>query len=248
MFHAVREWWSDGRIKRTLGLFAFEFGVVVAGVLVAQTAANYVEDRSARTHMRNAWVVSRKQVAAASFVGLGWQRAAQCLDERMEQVMRTAARGDEVPSSQLMRPSLRGARMLLPDDESMLLLARLQGDAEAVELRRASGNIQTLMAHTDGIAQAWDGLILIDPRFGPVSDDDRAQARLSAARIKAHLTGLQINAANLLESARRLGLAADPNGMRIIRNCDDLWKTGQTVPSTRIEPVHSRPVTGAARE
>ena len=234
MFHAVREWWSGGRVKRTLGLFAFEFGVVVAGVLVAQAAAGYVDDRSDRNRMRNAWVVSRKQVAAASFVALGWQRAAQCLDARMDQIMRSAARGEEVPPSQLARPSMRGARMLLPDDESMLLLARLHGDLQAVELRRASGNMETLMAHTDGIAQAWEGLILIDPRFGPVSDDDRAQARLSAARIKAHLTGLRINAGNLVESAQRLGLGAETNGLRLIRNCDDLWKSGQTVPTTKI--------------
>ena len=231
MFHAVREWWSNGRAKRSLGLFVFEFGVVVAGVLVAQSVANYVQERSARDRMRNAWVVSRKQVAAASFVALGWKRAAQCLDTRMDQIMRAVARGEEVPSSQLVRPSLRGARMLLPDDESMLLLARLLGDAEAVGLRRASGNMNTLIAHTDGIAQAWEGLILIDPRYGPVGDDDRAQARLSAARIKAHLTGLQINASNIILSAQGIGVAADPAGMRLIRNCEDLWLSGQTIPS-----------------
>lgn len=233
MFQTVRHWWGSGRGKVTARLFAFEFGVVVAGVLVAQAAADFVNDRSARNHMRNAWVVSRKQIAAAGFVALGWQRASQCLDARMDEILRSAARGDDVPSSRLVRPAMRGARMLLPDDESMLLLARLHGDAEAVELRRASGNLQTLMAHTEGIAQAWEGLILIDPRFGPVSDADRAQARLSAARIKARLTGLQINAANLMESSRRLGLALEPNGLRLVRDCEDLWKTGATVPSRK---------------
>jgi len=232
MFHAVREWWSDRRIKRTLGLFAFEFAVVVAGVLVAQSAANYVAQREARTHMRNAWLVSRKQLAAASFVGLSWQRAANCLDERLEEIMRMAARGEDVPPSLIERPAFRSAKMLLPDDESMLLLARLHGDREAVGLRRASGNLESMTAHTEGIAQAWEGLYLVDPRFGPVSDADRAQARLSAARIKARLTGMRINAGNVVDSARRLGLAPDSTGMRMIRNCDDLWQTGQTVPST----------------
>ena len=89
-----------------------------------------------------------------------------------------------------------------------------------------------MTAHTEGIAQAWEGLYLVDPRFGPVSDADRAQARLSAARIKARLTGMRINAGNVVDSARRLGLAPDSTGMRMIRNCDDLWQTGQTVPST----------------
>jgi len=230
MFHAVREWWSDGRIKRTLGLFAFEFAVIVAGVLVAQAAADYVNDRSERERMRNVWVVSRRQVAAAGFVALGWNRAALCIDERMNEILRSAALGREVAASQLERPAMRGARMLLPDDQGMLLLARLHGDAEAIQLRRASGNIQTLMVRVDNIAEAWEGLILIDPRYGPVSSGDRAEARRSAARIKAQLVGVQINAANLVDSARRLKLAPDPTGMRLIRDCDDLWATGQTVP------------------
>ena len=233
MFHAVREWWSNRRIKRTLGLFAFEFAVIVAGVLVAQAVTNYVSERQAETHMRNAWVVARKQIAAAAFAALGWQRAANCLDERMEEIMRSAARGEDVPPGQLVRPALRSGRILLPDDEAMLLLARLHGDAEAVGLRRAYGNLQSMTAHTEGIAQAWEGLYLLDPRFGPVSEADRAQARLSAARIKARLTGMRINAFNVSDSARSLGLAPDPTGMRFIRNCDDMWATGETVPSSK---------------
>ena len=46
MFHAVRQWWGSGRGKITARLFAFEFLVVVAGVLTAQALANWVADRA----------------------------------------------------------------------------------------------------------------------------------------------------------------------------------------------------------
>ena len=206
--------------------------VVVAGVLVAQAAANYVQDRSSEKHMENARATTRGQVAAASFVALGWQRAANCIDERMEQIMRSTARGDEIDPAQLERPAMRTARVMMPDDQSMLLLARRHGDAEAIALRRASGNIENLLANIEDITTAWEGLILVDPRYGPVGEADRVQARLAAARIKARLTGVRINAANVVDSSQRIGLPANSNGLRLLRNCDDLWRTGKTVPST----------------
>ena len=48
MFHAVRQWWGEGCGKATARLFAFEFLVIVAGVLVAQALANWVAERGQR--------------------------------------------------------------------------------------------------------------------------------------------------------------------------------------------------------
>ena len=46
MFQAVRHWWGGGRGKITARLFLFELFVVVAGVLIAQALAAYVQQRS----------------------------------------------------------------------------------------------------------------------------------------------------------------------------------------------------------
>ena len=46
MFQTVRNWWKGGTGKVTARLFAFEFIVVVTGVLVAQALANWAQERA----------------------------------------------------------------------------------------------------------------------------------------------------------------------------------------------------------
>ena len=46
MFRTVRHWWSEGSGQHTARLFVFEFVVVVAGVLVAQGLANWVQQQA----------------------------------------------------------------------------------------------------------------------------------------------------------------------------------------------------------
>lgn len=230
MFQAVREWWSGGRGKITARLFLFELFVVVVGVLIAQAVANTAQGWAAAARMEQARAKAREHLAGGAFVASGWQRSAICLDRRMEEILRLAAREDPIPAGMLQRPSMMTASLVLPDEDSMLLLARRHGDSEAIQLRRAHRNLERLSDNIGDLTLAWEGLVLVNPAFGPTLQADREAARLAAARIKSRLAGVRINAGNVVDSARRMGIAANASDARLIRNCRDMWTTGETVP------------------
>ena len=66
------------------------------------------------------------------------------------------------------------------------------------------------------LAGDWDLLGLVDPRLGPVSREDRINARLAAGRIKGRLASLGVTARYGVLSAERLAIPADPQRKRLL--------------------------------
>lgn len=227
MFRAVREYFgrrrgagpdspSARKAKRLAGLFLFEFVVVVLGVLAAQMLQEYFADARARREATA--TVERARAEAAGFRATSeyWLDASPCLERSMDELMRAAAQGIDRPELHGPRPRMP-LSALTPWSESTMNAAReIYGD-EAVAVYFALHTEAEKMAEdSHELAGDWALLGLADPRLGPVSREDRINARLAAGRIKGRLASLGVTARYGVLSAERLAIPADPQRQRLL--------------------------------
>ena len=226
MFQAVRKYFTSSRLalderklrraRRLAALFLFEFVVVVLGVLAAQMLQEYFAD--ARAQREVAATVERARREAAGFRATSeyWLAAAPCLDRRMDELMRAAAGGVD-------RPELHGPRPRMPlsastpwSEATMNAARQIYGDEE-VSVYFALHIMAAKMAEdSHELAGDWALLGLADPRLGPVSREDRINARLAAARMRGRLASIGITARHGVLSAERLAIPTDPERRRLL--------------------------------
>jgi hypothetical protein len=234
MFRTVRHWWSDGSGQHTARLFAFEFLVVVAGVLVAQGLSNYAQHRADFAQMEEERARVRYEMETAYSLNESWNRAIPCLNKRLTDVMM----GSALTSAELRRPSMPTPNYSPPDREALNLMERTYGVAEKNLMKAATDNIQSLSMRDEFIVSSWGRLMLLDPANGPISPEDRLQARLAAADIKGHLRSMEVITSAGLEIYRGLGLRArnnDSPDTGPANSCAAIWK------SRRIDPPLTTP-------
>jgi hypothetical protein len=230
MFQAVRQWWGDGGGKRITRLFAFEFVVVMAGVLAAQGLANLVENRAAQRRLDAALDRINRDVGYNMAAAQAWRKAAPCLDERMILIMRSASAETPLEPTDWQRPSIRmGYFDPLSEEDDLLLRERGQEElADTIQQFDSSVNVmsQRLREMTD----LWTAFELLDPDYGPVLREDRVEARHNASAIRANLRGVAVGAEGLLQFGKAIGAEAiyDP-GERVASDCAEIWSSGQTM-------------------
>jgi hypothetical protein len=233
MFHAVRQWWDSGRGRSTARLFGFEFLVVMAGVLAAQALADWHSHRLSLAAMEDAREKADRDVAFHYAVAVGWKRAVPCLDQRMSLLMQQLATEKPIDPELLKRPAMEGGNLQLPSENQRLLIAERYGPDRAQDYWAASQNVTKLSNNVTDIIRGWSGFAMVDPANGPISAEDRHDARLAASSVKEGLRGLDITAGNIIGRAEALGLKPDSLGeFRLIDNCDDLWRNRMTHPNT----------------
>jgi hypothetical protein len=229
MFQTVRHWWSGGRGKITLRLFAFEFLVVVAGVLVAQALANYAQDRAAVAQMEAERSRVRYELQTVHSMFRSWNVAVPCLNDRMTEVMS----GKPLSSQDLHRPSMPTPNFAPPDSFTLNLIAQHYGVAEKNRLKSVADNVITHAARDDLIVTAWGRLMLVDPANGAISEADRQQARIAAAEIKGYLRSMEVITRYGLETLAKLKVQArnnDEPGTGPAKTCAAIWKSGRIDP------------------
>ena len=233
MFAAVREKllgaWRKLREGSLAKLFVFEFVVVMLGVMAAQGVADWAEKRNAIARMEEERRAFLEVFSRIVPIAEGWKVAAPCLDERMTGIMQAASRGEEVESAYLRRPALYGLNIEPIGPESFLLLARQHGAEEASEISRVARNVPNLDSRIMALVEDWKAMALMDPANGEIAQGDRLEVRKAASAGKAHLVAININADNLLDSARILGVEADRVAAgQPIADCDELWRINVT--------------------
>lgn len=233
MFAAVREKlvgaWRKLREGSLAKLFVFEFVVVMLGVLAAQAVADWAERRNAIARMEEERRAFLEVFARIVPIAEGWKVAAPCLDERMTGIMQAASSGQQVGSGYLRRPALYGLNIDPIGKESFLLLTRQYGEAEASEISRVARNVPNLDTRITALVEDWKAMSLMDPANGEISEGDRLEVRKAASAGKAHLVAININADNLLDSARILGVEADRLAAgQPIADCAELWRSNVT--------------------
>ena len=207
----------------------FEFVVVLAGVLAAQALANFVQDRSDLARMEDERARVRYELETAYSINQAWNKAVPCLDERMTEVMA----GKPLSAADLSRPGMPTPNYSPSDTDSLNLIARRYGVEEKSRLKAATDAIQSLVMRNDMIVSAWGRLLVLDPANGPISADDRIQARLAAAEIKGNLRSMKIITEAGARAFRALGIQArnhDDPDTGPARSCAAIWKSGLVEP------------------
>jgi len=228
VFQTVRHWWTGGRGKVTARLFLFEFVVVVLGVLVAQWIAESASRREAVDEMESEKLAYEGTIASAVSIANGWKIAARCLDQRMTKIMRLTTENKPIEGALLERPGLwnfdDASRI---SDRSFLLLEARYGKPTAWEFGRIANNIERIDQRILAVSDAWSAMAQIDPGNGAPREADRQEVRKAASRIKSALVGLNINADNIIDAGRILGIRADTSSPgQPVANCEEMWRIG----------------------
>lgn len=230
MFGAIRNWWFDGRRRKLAGLFAFEFAVVMLGVLAAQGLADWAEDRGAQRRLDVALERIRRDAGYNMAAAEAWQKSSPCLDQRMALVMRAASAGAPLAETDLRRPTIR-FNYFEPLSEGDDLLLRQRGDERLADtIQQFDSSVDVMAERLRQIADQWAAFELLDPVNGPVLREDRVVARHNASAIRAHLRGVDVGSASIMSFGEALG--ADPvydPGERLPRDCAEIWSSGRTM-------------------
>lgn len=230
MFQAVRLWWGDGRGKSTARLFAFEFVVVMAGVLAAQWLSNLAESRSAQRRLDAALERIERDAGYNMAAAQVWRKAAPCLDERMTLIMRSASAGTALRPMDWRRPSIRMG-YFDPLSEADDLLLRERGQKELADtIQQFDSSVNVMSQRLREMTDRWTAFELLDPANGPILREDRVEARHNASAIRTNLKGIAVGAESLLLFGKSLGAEAiyDP-GERMPRDCNEIWSRSQTM-------------------
>ena len=243
MFRALRDWRIDDRARRLVGLFAFEFVVVVLGVLSAQAVADWSRNRAAQRDMLANKDRANAQIAYLAATSIAYVRVIPCMEQRVIGVMRSAGEGGRVDSETLVRPILWNFFYTHLTGESLLNLRARFGPETAEHYERIAVYVGRSNSLVDSLANDWEALSIISPDSGAVGPRDRHEARLLASRMRSTLRSLGKMANNMEYRARRLGIAPllKPD-QRLPTGCTDLWRWGsvlydpQDVPADRAAP------------
>ncbi|WP_114227525.1 MULTISPECIES: hypothetical protein [Sphingomonas] len=228
MFRTVRHWWSEGSGQHTARLFVFELTVVIAGVLIAQGLANAVTERGQQAQMEDSRRRARRQLGDNLAYGLAWKAAIPCLDQRMQNVIRSDPL-HPMSKEMLERPRMAAFYVDEIDNQSELLMRQRHGDADADKIKQASADIALAQHNVDAIIHAWGRLSLLDPTFGKPSDADRTVARAAAADVRAELRGLDFLIGELGKIAQTTGVASHTEDrIRPARTCEEMWRSNAT--------------------
>jgi hypothetical protein len=232
MFHAVRRWWGSGRGKSTARLFAFEFLVVVAGVLTAQALANWVSDRAEQRAIGEENKRVRYEIGRARQVARIWSAATPCLVARVESIARQAAKTDRIDPGELRVPQFIGYTVEpFSSDMNREFHDRFGNervDNYAVVITGTGGLVDSYRT----VRRGWDRFALLDPSLGAASAADRATVRDVAVQVRSQLNQIRASASMIEATAARLGIAAITSGADFgaagpVGGCDEIWKTGR---------------------
>lgn len=223
MFHAVRQWWGGGRGKVAARLFAFEFLVVVAGVLVAQGLANWVAARGQRAE-------GERLLSQTIEIGRGlqrdlnyWQRYGTCLRDHVATISRAAADGRVLSAEQIGRPALPSPPDLTLNSDDWRKIREVISDERAGALISVTDTAETYNSFTSEIAEQWPTFRLLDGATGSPSPADRAQVRLAATRIDNNLRWFMFQGSTgSVENLRQSGLPPNdelPPSARFVDDC-----------------------------
>ncbi|WP_265587493.1 hypothetical protein [Sphingomicrobium arenosum] len=234
MFAAIRQRlvgaWTRLREGNLAKLFAFEFTVVLLGVLAAQGVADWAGERAADRRAMEAAALAEELLAESAAVAAQWEGQAHCFEAQMRDVMRASTRGAPLDPVRLQRPSVAlPAPFRIPPDQ-IVRLRRLRGEEVAWHFDSAADQVDRFDERLIELADTWRAFALLEPRNGTPDATDYRDARRAAANILTLMDGLSINARNIAASAAVIGVEPwqDPRGGRVANSCAEMWIYGKS--------------------
>jgi hypothetical protein len=239
MFRTVRHWWSEGSGQHTARLFVFEFVVVVAGVLVAQSLGEWMHDRETDRQVTEENARVEYQIGRTQQFDRVWSVAAPCFRERILSMIAAIDSGQRYPDDYLTLPALAGYTVE-PVSPAIALPMRDKYGAKRME-DFFSANIiaESGLTGAKDLRDQWTKFAVLNPRYGTLEGADRASMRTAGAQALRDLGRIQLDAASLVTLGTRLRIApiasADGLGGQAIfpaHNCDEIWRTGNIARSS----------------
>ena len=227
----IRHAWQGLRERGTLRLFAFEFVVVLLGVLAAQVIQNVSQERARQQDAQETLVRLRQQMSDAKDHSDTWRAALPCLQERVEQIMRAASIDGPVAIETTRRPKLNQLISTTASPEQFARIAGEVGTKPDIALQDVVTRIDAITAASLSIRQSWDMFRLLDPSLGRPSPLDRAAARAAGASILTELRSIQF-ASDMIDIDARIMPAGHPTPFDPltqtlpVRNCAEIWPNG----------------------
>lgn len=234
MFAAMREGLGTAshgkRARRTLGLFIFEFFVVVLGVLAAQGLEEWAKQRGHQRHVDQELERLRTSYANTVRSADVWRSALPCLRTRIELLMRAAATGAPVNSELIRRPRFLKVGYPGTDVETEARIHAMLGPEPAESLLDAQNRAVNMDENAEAMLMRWEKFRLLEPTYGPVSAADRSIAREAGADLLMHMRTLEIAIVNIDEGRDDLKIAgASPpaaSELAPVISCAQLWADG----------------------
>lgn len=180
MFRTVRHWWSEGSGQNTARLFVFEFVVVVAGVLVAQGLAKWVQQQADHREGRQLVAVAQLYVRSSNERANYWIGHANCVRGHVDDISRAAAAGRTLGSDAIGYATMPGVRSPDFTQDQLDKIALVIGDNRTLALKQLEAVDAFVTDDSTVISNEWTKLRLLDPSLATPSAEDRAQVRLAA--------------------------------------------------------------------
>lgn len=232
MFHAIRQWWGNGRGKITARLFLFEFLVVVAGVLTAQALANWVAERAEQRSVNEEDKRVRYEIGRARQVARVWSAAVPCLVERVERIAREASSTGPINSNELRPPRFIGYTVEPLSSDMNREFHDWFGNERVDNYTVVASASLTIVNTYREVRSGWNRFALLDPELGQPSAADRATVRDVAVQLRSQLELIRMGAEMIETTAAGLNIQplvseADFGAVVPVTNCREVWRNGQ---------------------
>lgn len=244
MFRAIRDRWGWARGRRLAGLFAFEFIVVVLGVLAAQGLQSWALERERNRHADEERIRLEEGFVRSQHIAKVWRAALPCLRERVKEVMQVAGSDATLQSDKAGRPTLVQNHYPEVTTETARLIIERMGEREAIALMDVQSRFATIYEAAGEMRAEWERFRLLDSEYGQASTADRAAVRAAGASILAGMRSIDVA---LDQVERQEPLVKSPSapafdrdfGVMPVRSCAELWENGIVYRS--IEPGEAAP-------
>lgn len=196
MFGNVRrnfgDTWRGLRERGTVRLFAFEFVVVLLGVLAAQALANWAGERERNAQADKGIARMQLELAQARDSVAIWQVAVPCLRGQAISIIRDARTGGTIDPALLRRPLLYRSNFTDLGEEAAFRAREQLGDGWLTAATDTGNQVRQIDQYITAIGQNWYQFVRLDPASGPVEASDASDARHAAAEILGALRGIEI--------------------------------------------------------
>ena len=213
----------------TTRLFAFEFCVVVLGVLVAQGVADWARTQADRRDGRNLTAKLVEAGRSLNQVSNYWSLHGPCLRRHVDHIAREAVAGRSMRTEEIGRPGLPNVSDLVLGEDDWRKIILTVGSRQAQAFSDFHVDADSIEQYSTDISNEWATFKLLDSSIGPPSAEDQARVRVATAIIDDRLRWLMFNLQQTRDELRRARVRPDddlPDSETLVDACGLIrgWK------------------------
>lgn len=209
MFAAVREKlagaWRRLRAGNLGKLFAFEFAVVLLGVLAAQWIADKAGERRLERDADRAFADAMVYVRTVNEAQYWWAQHGDCIIEQTRTIANAAANGETMTRAAI-GPSALPSVSMPTWNEDVRQAANARKGAAMEGIIGYETDTAAMRDAAKAIREYWSTFALLEPSNGQPSEADRAAVRLAAVQAADFVRFLRFLHGNARDKSVLLGI------------------------------------------